>query len=70
MLESLITAVVYLAGNGENLLYLLLGVVVGIVFGIVPGLGGATAIALLLPLTFGLEPEQAIRISARGTYVV
>jgi putative tricarboxylic transport membrane protein len=58
--DSLITAIVYLFGDGMNILYLLLGVVVGINFGIIPGLGGATAIALLLPLTFGMEPEQAI----------
>lgn len=60
MFESLITAIAYLLGDGINLFYLGLGVVVGIIFGIIPGLGGATAIALLLPLTFGMEAEQAI----------
>jgi len=59
MFHSLIGAAVYLA-HGINLLYLALGVIVGILFGIIPGLGGATAIALLLPLTFGMEPDQAI----------
>lgn len=59
MLESLLAAADYL-GQGINLAYLVLGVAVGIVFGSIPGLGGATAIALLLPLTFGMEPEQAI----------
>jgi len=60
MIDSLIIAVSYLLGDGTNLLYLCLGIIVGILFGIIPGLGGATAIALLLPLTFGMEPEQAI----------
>ena len=59
MLESLFAAADYLS-QGINLAWLALGVIVGIVFGSIPGLGGATAIALLLPLTFGMEPEQAI----------
>lgn len=59
MLDSLFAAADYLS-QGVNIAYLVLGVAVGIVFGSIPGLGGATAIALLLPLTFGMEPEQAI----------
>lgn len=59
MLESLLAAIQYL-GQDANLAYLLLGVVVGLVFGSIPGLGGATAIALLLPLTFGMNADQAI----------
>ena len=50
MLESLLAAINYL-GQEANLAYLVLGVVVGLLFGSIPGLGGATAIALLLPLT-------------------
>ncbi|MBT8100753.1 MAG: tripartite tricarboxylate transporter permease, partial [Gammaproteobacteria bacterium] len=59
MADSLLTAATYL-GQGANVTYLLLGIVVGIFFGSIPGLGGATAIAILLPLTFGMQPEQAI----------
>ena len=59
MFDSMLTAVNYLV-QGMNLAYLALGVVVGLMFGSIPGLGGATAIALLLPLTFGMEPDQAI----------
>mgnify|MGYP001371075190 CR=1 FL=1 len=44
----------------EGTLYLFLGVFVGLIFGAVPGLGGTTAIALLMPLTFGMEPWLAI----------
>ena len=59
MFDSLIVAADYLV-DGYNLVYLAIGVAVGLLFGTVPGLGGATAIALLLPLTFGMEPEQAM----------
>jgi putative tricarboxylic transport membrane protein len=61
MFDSLITATSFLA-DGTALLYLALGAVVGLAFGTIPGLGGATAIALLLPLIFGMQPEQAITL--------
>ncbi|MDG2176007.1 MAG: tripartite tricarboxylate transporter permease [Gammaproteobacteria bacterium] len=60
MFEPLITAIMFLFSDGLNFFYLILGVSVGILFGIIPGLGGVTAIALLLPLTFGMSPEQAL----------
>jgi putative tricarboxylic transport membrane protein len=43
-----------------NLLFCLLGVVVGMLVGVLPGLGPAATIAILLPVTFGLEPVTAI----------
>ncbi len=43
-------------------LYLCLGVSIGLVFGAIPGLGGTTAIALLIPLTFGMQPAEAITL--------
>ncbi|WP_035855390.1 tripartite tricarboxylate transporter permease [Cryptosporangium arvum] len=43
-----------------NLLYCLLGVVIGMLIGVLPGLGPAATIAILLPVTFGLEPVTAI----------
>jgi putative tricarboxylic transport membrane protein len=43
-----------------NLLYCLVGVVIGMLIGVLPGLGPAATIAILLPLTFGLEPVTAI----------
>lgn len=43
----------------ENLLFGLLGVLIGTAVGVLPGLGPSVAIALLLPLTFGLEPTSA-----------
>jgi putative tricarboxylic transport membrane protein len=59
MLDSLIAATGILF-TWSGALYLFLGVLIGLVFGAIPGLGGTTAIALLLPLTFGLEPWEAI----------
>ena len=43
-----------------NLLYCLLGVVIGMLIGVLPGLGPAATIAILLPLTYGVEPVTAI----------
>jgi putative tricarboxylic transport membrane protein len=39
-----------------NFIMLLFGVVLGIVFGMVPGLSGVTAISLLIPFTYAMEP--------------
>jgi putative tricarboxylic transport membrane protein len=43
-----------------NLLYCLIGVVVGMLVGVLPGLGPAATIAILLPITIGVEPVTAI----------
>lgn len=43
-----------------NLLYCLLGVTVGMLIGVLPGLGPAATIAILLPMTYGVEPVTAI----------
>lgn len=51
----------------ENLLYVSIGVLVGMVIGVLPGLGPAATIALLLPLTFGLDSATAI-IMLAGIY--
>ncbi len=44
----------------SNLLFCLLGALVGTLVGVLPGLGPAATVALLLPLTFKLEPVSAI----------
>ncbi len=41
---------------------MLVGVVLGIIFGVIPGLSAATAVALFLPLTFGMDPIVAIAL--------
>ncbi|MCD7442396.1 tripartite tricarboxylate transporter permease [Streptomyces lincolnensis] len=43
-----------------NLLYCLVGVVIGMLVGVLPGLGPAATIAILLPITLGIEPVTAI----------
>jgi putative tricarboxylic transport membrane protein len=43
-----------------NLLYCLVGVVIGMLIGVLPGLGPAATIAILLPVTFGMEPVTAV----------
>ncbi|APX32075.1 transporter [Brachybacterium sp. P6-10-X1] len=47
-----------------NLLYCLLGVVIGMLVGVLPGLGPAATIAILLPLTYAVEPVTAIILLA------
>ncbi|MFZ4841079.1 tripartite tricarboxylate transporter permease [Mycetocola saprophilus] len=42
-----------------NLLWLLIGAVLGTAVGVLPGLGSAMAVALLLPVTFSLDPTGA-----------
>lgn len=43
-----------------NLGFGLLGSLLGTLVGVLPGIGPALAISLLLPVTFGLEPQSAI----------
>lgn len=50
-----------------NLLYVLMGVILGTFIGALPGFGPATAIAMLLPITFTLPPDTAIILLA-GIY--
>ena len=49
------------------LLMCFLGVLMGQIIGVLPGIGPATAIALLLPLTYGSSPTAAIILFA-GIY--
>lgn len=50
-----------------NLLVCFVGVVVGTIIGMLPGLGSATGVALLLPLTLTFEPVSAL-IMLAGIY--
>ena len=43
-----------------NLGYMLVGLTLGVLIGVLPGLGGANGIAILLPLTFTMNPTSAI----------
>lgn len=67
MLEAILTA----AGTifqFDNLILIFAGATLGLTFGAIPGLGGDTALALLIPITFGMEPSSGLilLISAQG----
>jgi len=51
----------------QNLLYALIGVTLGTAVGVLPGIGPAMTVALLLPVTFSLEPVSAFIMFA-GIY--
>ena len=50
-----------------NLFYALVGSLVGTLIGVLPGIGPVATIAMLLPLTYGLEPVTAL-IMLAGIY--
>jgi putative tricarboxylic transport membrane protein len=51
----------------QNLAFALLGVLLGTMVGILPGIGPAMTVALLLPVTYGVEPVSAFIMFA-GIY--
>ena len=51
-----------------NLLLALVGVIVGTAVGVLPGIGPAMTIALLLPVTFNMEPASALIMFAAIFY--
>ncbi len=48
------------AATLPNLGYMLVGLLLGVLIGVLPGLGGANGVAILLPLTFSMNPTTAI----------
>ena len=55
------------AATLENLLFCLIGVLLGTLVGVLPGIGSTATIAMLLPITFQLEPVSAL-IMLSGIY--
>src|SRR3954468_2694958 len=55
------------AGTPENLLFCLIGVLLGTLIGVLPGIGATATIAMLLPITFQLEPVSSL-IMLAGIY--
>lgn len=51
----------------SNLLYCLLGVSLGTLVGVLPGMGPVAAVAMLLPVTYALDPSAAL-IMLAGIY--
>jgi putative tricarboxylic transport membrane protein len=43
-----------------NIAFMFGGIVLGVLIGVLPGLGGANGVAILLPLTFTMNPTSAI----------
>ena len=55
------------AASPENLLFCLIGVILGTLIGVLPGIGATATIAMLLPITFQLEPVSSL-IMLAGIY--
>ena len=43
-----------------NIGLMFVGILLGVLIGVLPGLGGANGVAILLPLTFSMNPTSAI----------
>lgn len=52
----------------QNLLLLFAGVMLGMIVGVIPGVGPSAGLAILLPVTFGLDPTGAIVMLAAVYY--
>lgn len=55
------------AASPANLLFCLIGVLLGTLIGVLPGIGATATIAMLLPITFQLEPVSSL-IMLAGIY--
>ncbi len=62
LLDGLVSAL-----TPMNLLWVVVGAILGTAVGVLPGLGSAMAVALLLPITFALDPTSALIMFA-GVY--
>ena len=51
-----------------NMMYLVIGAMVGMIVGVIPGFGPSAGLAILLPLTFGMDPVGAIVMLAAIYY--
>ena len=67
MLDHLAMAISAVAATPMNLLYCFFGCLYGTLVGVLPGFGPSAAIALLLPVTYGMPTQSAI-IMLAGLY--
>lgn len=69
MLESLSNLILgmHQALTLTNIFWVFLGGVLGTVIGMLPGLGPATGVAVLIPITYGMNPTTAL-ITMAGVY--
>ena len=55
------------AFSGYNILMVMMGCFAGTIIGMLPGLGPMSAIALMIPITYGFDPASAMILMA-GVY--
>ena len=67
MFDLVLASLVHLI-EPRILMLMLLGVTVGLIFGALPGLSATMAIALLLPVTFAMQPDTGIAMLI-ATYI-
>ena len=48
----------------QNLLMVMIGCFAGTIIGMLPGLGPMTAIALMIPITYGFDPSTGLILMA------
>lgn len=63
MIDSIITALAVIF-SWPTILFVFIGTLIGVLFGALPGLGGAIALALLIPATFGMSAGHAMILLA------
>lgn len=72
MMSSNITAGLGLLLNGSNFIWMNIGVLVGIIMGALPGLTATMGVAVLLPVTYSMDPISSILlllgVYCGGTY--
>jgi putative tricarboxylic transport membrane protein len=66
-MHELMTGIVALL-TVQNVLLLVFGVMIGMIVGVIPGVGPSAGLAILLPVTFGLDPTGAIVMLAAVYY--
>jgi putative tricarboxylic transport membrane protein len=54
--------------DAANLALLLIGAMIGMIVGIIPGFGPSAGLAILLPVTFGMDPTGAVIMLAAIYY--
>ncbi|MDV2685593.1 tripartite tricarboxylate transporter permease [Alkalihalophilus lindianensis] len=59
-LSLLMEGIVSIVTSPSTLLWCLIGITIGTLVGALPGIGSITAMAILLPITFGLSPLNAL----------
>jgi len=60
MIEGFYSALGLLISSPETIGIIIIGSLIGLIFGVLPGLGGITALAILLPFTYGWDPRIAM----------